>query len=258
MSSGGKDPAIICADVDIPSVAAQVCTYALLNSGQICLAVKRIYIHSSIYAEFREAMVTHIKTLKTGDGFAADTFLGPIQNDMQYNKVKNLFDDIEKEGWKVAVGGSIDTSATGYYITPTVIDNPKDDSRIVVEEPFGPILPILSWENEDEVVERANNTDLGLGASVWSRDLEQAERIARQLESGTAWVNTHFDMSPMFPFGGVKQSGQGVEWGVDGMKAYCNQQTCKFPPSNGAVRHVEVLIRVQSISRRSEVLQEIV
>ncbi|TKA52115.1 hypothetical protein B0A49_12082, partial [Cryomyces minteri] len=99
---GGNDPAIICSKVDIPKVAPGICTYAMLNSGQICLAIKRVYIHSSIYSEFRQAMVDHINTLKVGDGFAADTFLGPVQNEMQYNKVKNLFDDIEKEKWSVA------------------------------------------------------------------------------------------------------------------------------------------------------------
>lgn len=222
---GGKDPAIVCADVDIPSVAAQVSTYALLNAGQICVAIKRIYIHSSIYDEFRDAMVAHISTLKVGSGKAADTFLGPIQNSMQYGKVQSLFDAIESEKWKVAVGGTVDKTATGYFINPTVIDNPSDSSRIVTEEPFGPILPILKWDSEEEVIERANNTDMGLGASVWSRDAAQAERIASQIESGTVWINHHVDLGPMVPFGGHKASGLGVEWGVSGFKTYCNQQT---------------------------------
>lgn len=110
-------------------------------------------------------MIDHIKTLKLGDGFASDTFFGPIQNEMQYNKLKNLFHDIEKEKWHVAIGGTIDHNATGYYINPTIIDNPSDTSRIVVEEPFGPILPILSWSSEEEVLQRVNDSDMGLGAS---------------------------------------------------------------------------------------------
>jgi acyl-CoA reductase-like NAD-dependent aldehyde dehydrogenase len=189
---GGKDPAVICANVNIPAVAAQVATFAFLNSGQICLAVKRIYIHKSIYNEFRQALVDHVKTLNVGSGLDSNTFCGPIQNDMQFGIVSTYFDDIEKEKWTVAVGGEKPEQkekSGGYYIKPTIIDNPPEESRIVQEEPFGPILPILSWENEDEVIDRANGLDLGLGASVWSDDLEQAERIARKIESGTVWVN---------------------------------------------------------------------
>src|SRR4051794_11000103 len=136
MHRGGKDPAIVCKSVDIKTVAPKIATLAFLNSGQICIAVKRIYIHQSIYNEFRDAMVEHTKTLKVGDGMDADVFLGPIQNSMQYERVQGFFNDIEKEGMKVAVGGKVPDSA-GYFITPTIIDNPKEDSRLVQEEPFG-------------------------------------------------------------------------------------------------------------------------
>lgn len=110
-------------------------------------------------------MVKHVKTLKVGPGFEPDVFFGPVQNSMQYEKVKTLFSDITKEGWKPAVGGTIEKSR-GYFITPTIIDNPPEDSLIVTEEPFGPILPILKWKNEEDVIERANDTKMGLGASV--------------------------------------------------------------------------------------------
>lgn len=142
---GGKDPAIVCKSVDIKTVAPKIATLAFLNSGQICLALKRIYIHESIYNEFRDAMVEFTKTLKVGDGTEDGVFLGPIQNSMQYDRVQGFFDDVEKEGMKVAVGGKVKDS-NGYFITPTIIDNPKESSRLVQEEPFGmhhPSIPPL-------------------------------------------------------------------------------------------------------------------
>lgn len=185
-------------------------------------------------------MARHAKTFQVGDGFAADTFCGPIQNSMQYERVKGFFSEIEKKKWNVACGGQIEKT-NGYFITPTIIDNPPEDARIVTEEPFGgfpilkfgteadsgigPIVPTLSWDAEEEVIERANATNMGLGASVWSKDTAKADHIARQLEAGTVWVNNHFDLSPMAPFGGFKESGLGVEMGTCGLKAMCNSQT---------------------------------
>ncbi|GKU22160.1 unnamed protein product [Fusarium langsethiae] len=222
---GGNDAAVVFPDVDIDAVAEKVSALAFLNSGQICLNVKRIYVHESIYEKFRDAVVKHVKNYKLGDGSNEGTSHGPVQNEMQYNRVKT-FEDIEKQGWKVATGGKFDPEPkNGYYITPTVIDNPPEDSRVVVEEPFGPILPLLSWKDEEEVIERANDTRLGLGASVWSADLETAERVAKQLDAGTVWVNTHFDITPMAPFGGHKESGIGAEWGINGLKGMCNVQS---------------------------------
>ncbi|TVY12635.1 putative aldehyde dehydrogenase FUS7 [Lachnellula arida] len=224
---GGNDAAIVCKSVDIKSVAPQIATLGFLNSGQICLCLKRIYIHSSIYDEFREAMVAHTKTLKVGEGTEDGVFLGPIQNSMQYEKVQTFFDDVEQHGYKVAVGGKT-ADSNGYFINPTIIDNPKDDSKIVTEEPFGPIIPILKWTDEDEVISRANNTKMGLGASVWTSDLSESERIAKRLEAGSVWVNAHIGLSPLIPFGGHKESGIGWEYGVSGLKNFCNSQSLFF------------------------------
>ncbi|KAF5002487.1 hypothetical protein FGRMN_312 [Fusarium graminum] len=226
---GGNDAAVVFPDVDIDSVAGKVAGLAFLNSGQICLNVKRVYVHESIYDKFRDAVVKHVKNYQVGDGSKENTSHGPIQNEMQYNRVKTFFDDIEKQGWKVAAGGKMDPSPKdGYYITPTVIDNPPDNSRIVVEEPFGPIIPLLSWKDEEEVIERANDTRLGLGASVWSANMETAERVAKSLDAGMVWINNHFDITPIAPFGGHKESGIGAEWGVNGLKGFCNVQSLFF------------------------------
>lgn len=114
------------------------------------------------------------------------------------------------------------SGSKGYYISPSIIDDPPEDSRIVTDEPFGPIVPILKWSDEEDVVRRANNSKYGLGASVWSKDLDRAERIGRRLSSGSVWLNSHFDVAPNVPFGGHKWSGLGSEWGMTGLKMYCN------------------------------------
>ncbi|MCJ1368759.1 hypothetical protein MMC16_007905 [Acarospora aff. strigata] len=222
---GGNDAAIVCEDVDIEKVIPKITLLSFLCSSQICMMIKRLYVHESIYPQFLSAMVEHTKTLKVGPGLEPDVFFGPVQNSMQYEKMKTLFSDIGKEGWKPAIGGTLPDSGKGYFITPTIIDNPPEDSRIVTEEPFGPILPVLKWNDEVDVIERANDTKMGLGASVWSADFERANRMAKQLEAGSVWVNSHFDVAPGVPFGGHKWSGMGTEWGVNGLKAYCNSQS---------------------------------
>ncbi|OQV04848.1 hypothetical protein CLAIMM_09670 [Cladophialophora immunda] len=227
---GGNDPAIVCGDVDIEKVAPKIATFAFLNSGQICLNMKRIYVHESIYQEFLTAMARHVKTMTMGNGLDSGIVLGPLQNKMQYDRVARFFDDIPKENWKAVTGGKMKDS-NGYFIEPTIIDNPPDNSRIVMEEPFGPIVPALPWKTEDEVVRRANDTRMGLGASIWSRDLERADRLARQMEAGSVWINSHFDLSPLAPFGGHKESGIGTEWGINGLKAMCNVQSIFYNKS---------------------------
>ncbi|KAH7084601.1 aldehyde dehydrogenase-like protein [Paraphoma chrysanthemicola] len=221
---GGNDPALVFDDVDVDHVAPKVAGLAFLNSGQICLALKRIFVQESIAEEFLTALVKATKNLKVGAGHEPDVYLGPLQNSMQYERVKGFFSDIEKEKWKVAVGGT-NPDGPGYFITPTIIDRPSETSRIVEEEPFGPIVPYLTFKDEADAVQKANNTKMGLGASVWSKDIERANRIARRLEAGTVWVNTHFELDPRVSFGGHKESGIGAEWGLGGLKSFCNSQT---------------------------------
>lgn len=189
------------------------------------MAIKRIYVHEDIAQEFRAHMIRFTASIQSGDGLTEDVFLGPVQNKAQYDKVKSFFLDVEENNWNVAVGNQPAKQTSGYFIYPTVIDQPPEDSRIMVEEPFGPIVPLLTWSIEDEVIQRANRTTFGLGASVWSDDLTEANRIARQLEAGSVWVNTHQEGDPMAPFGGHKQSGLGYEWGIGGLRSYCNVQS---------------------------------
>jgi acyl-CoA reductase-like NAD-dependent aldehyde dehydrogenase len=190
---GGNDAAIVCADVNIEKCLPKIATMSFLNSGQICMLTKRIYIHESIYDEFRDKMVQWTQdNIKTGGGTEEGVVVGPVQNKMQFDKVKDMYDQIEKCNWKTALAGSAGQSRDGYFITPAIIDNPPEDSRIVVEEPFGPIVPLLKWSDEADVLDRANALRTGLGASVWSKDLARAERMARQLEAGLSTPESRF------------------------------------------------------------------
>jgi acyl-CoA reductase-like NAD-dependent aldehyde dehydrogenase len=221
---GGNDPAIVFDDVDVDHVAEKVAGLAFLNSGQICLALKRIFVQESLAEKFLPALVKATKNLKVGAGNEPNVYLGPIQNSMQYDRVKGFFADISSSNQTVAVGGT-NPSGPGYFITPTIIDRPSTTSRIVTEEPFGPIVPFLTFTDEEDAVRKANDTNMGLGASVWSSNVERANRVAKKLEAGTVWVNTHFELDPRVSFGGHKESGIGTEWGVEGLKSFCNSQT---------------------------------
>lgn len=223
---GGNDPAIVCPDVDIPAVATGIAQLAFYNSGQVCIAVKRVYVHKDIYAEFLATFTAIVKSFGVGNGLDAGIFQGPVQNKPQFERVQEFLADIKKNDQKVVAGGAImETKAGGYFIQPTIVDNPKDDSMIVKEEPFGPVVPLLMWENEQEVIDRSNDCNVGLGASVWSKDIERATRIGEQLEAGSVWINEHMGIKPWAHFGGHKNSGIGGEWGVDGLKGFCNTQT---------------------------------
>ncbi|KAH7378187.1 aldehyde dehydrogenase domain-containing protein [Cadophora sp. MPI-SDFR-AT-0126] len=219
---GGNDASIILPDVDIKKVAPEVVQGAFQNSGQICVATKRIYIHKSIYKEFLAEMITATKTYKVGSPDDGDNKLGPVQNQMQYERVKGLVSDSKTQGYKFASGEPDVTTSKGFFIQPTIIDNPPNDSRIIQEEPFGPIVPTQSWSDLEEVIGRANATNTGLGACVWGKDVEQASKIARRLEAGSIFVNSYEKLVPQALFGGHKESGIGAEWGKTGLVAFCN------------------------------------
>lgn len=135
------------------------------------------------------------------------------------------YDEVKQAGLKMALEGNVRPAENGYYVEPAIVDNPPDDARIVVEEPYAPIVPLLKWSSEEDVIRRANSGRIALGASVWGKDLVRAEKVARQLSSGSVWVNSHFDVAPNVPFGGHKDSGMGMEWGIEGFKKYTNSRS---------------------------------
>lgn len=196
----------------------------MYNSGQVCVAIKRIYVHEAVYDQFRDSLIKFLSEMVVGAGTDDGVFLGPLQNKMQYEKVNSLLESLEEAG-NTVISPHGTVSSPGYFINPALVDNPPDNSSIVSEEPFGPVFPIVKWNSEEEVIQRANDSRMGLGASVWSNDLEQADRIARKLEAGSVWINTHQEGDPRAPFGGIKESGLGSEWGLDGLKSYCNTQS---------------------------------
>jgi acyl-CoA reductase-like NAD-dependent aldehyde dehydrogenase len=223
---GGNDPAIVLPDVDAKALAPELFWAAFQNNAQFCNSTKRLYIHEDVYDEVRDALADFVvKNINVGDGADADTHLGPIQNSMQYGKVQNYFADCHSNGYQFALGGDIDENAAGWFVPVSLVDNPPEDSRIVQEEPFGPILPLLKWSDEADVIARANDTIYGLGASVWGKDLEACERIGSQLEAGTVWINEVHQYSPFQAFGGHKQSGLGCENSLHGLMEYTNWQT---------------------------------
>ena len=232
---GGNDPAIVLGDVNPEKVAPQLFWAAFQNNAQFCNAAKRVYIHDSVYEQVREALVEYASSIVVGDGAHPDTQLGPIQNEPQYQKVAEYFEDCRANGYTFALGGRIDPEARGWFVPVTLVDNPPENSRVVTEEPFGPILPLLRWSDESEVIRRANDTPWGLGATVWGEDLEAIQRIGRQLEAGTVWLNEVHQYSPHQVFGGHKQSGIGAENSLYGLAEYTNHQTITLNKTPGAV-----------------------
>lgn len=213
---GGNDACIVFPDVDIDRVVPEVVMGSFWNTAQVCVATKRVYIHESIYREFVDKMVAYTKTLKVGGSDEEGVMLGPIQNEMQYEKVKTFFEDSKKNGYTFALGQADVKESKGFFIHPSIIDNPPNDSRIIQEEPFGPILPTQPWSDLEEVIARANNTNTGLGASLWTKDIEKGQEVARRLAAGNVFVNSWVKPIPQAFFSGHKESGVGGEYGTAG------------------------------------------
>lgn len=231
---GGNDPAIVMPDVNVEEVAEKLFWAAFANNGQICIATKRMYVHKDIYDPLRDALVAYAKTVKVGDGAEQGTQIGPINNRPQYERVLDLIRDAKDKGYNFLMGGDA-SDVPGYFIPVTIIDNPPEDARIVQEEQFGPVLPLIKFDDYDDVIARANATDYGLGGSVWGSDEDRAFELAQRIQSGTVWVNETQHLSPTAAFGGMKHSGLGVEGGVDGLKEFTNAQTLVRKKRVGAV-----------------------
>ncbi|HLY58494.1 MAG TPA: aldehyde dehydrogenase family protein [Stellaceae bacterium] len=212
---GGNDAAIVLDDVDPKEVAPKLFAGATMNSGQVCLAIKRLYVHESQYDAICDELGKLAREAIVDDGLKQGTQMGPIQNKAQFEKVKGFIEDAKAHG-KIVAGGEI-ADRKGYFIPPTIVRDIPDDARLVREEQFGPVLPVLRYSNVDDAIARANDTDYGLGGTVWATDLDRAFEVAKRIESGTVWINKHLDLPPDIPFTGSKQSGMGAEMGEEGL-----------------------------------------
>ena len=229
---GGNDAAIVLPDADYKAIIPQLFWGAFGNQGQWCVGIKRLYIHRSFHADFVAAFVDYAKTVKVGDGLDPEVGLGPVQNKMQFDKLKTFLDDIKANGQKIAFGGDIDETQSGYFFPITVVDNPPENSKIVQEEQFGPIIPIIVYDDIDDAVNRANASIYGLGGSVWGRDTEAAVAVANRVEAGMVWVNEIHTQGVDIPFGGHKQSGIGTEQGHEGRLLFTNPKSVLVPKTS--------------------------
>ncbi len=220
---GGNDAAIMLPDADPKAMAMGLFWGAFINMGQTCACAKRLYVPENLFEPTVQALKELAEAMPMGDGLKEGVVMGPIQNKMQYDKVVNLVESAKDQGGTIVCGGT-PKGGPGYFYPLTLVTGLKDGDRLVDEEQFGPVLPIIKYRDVDEAIASANRLDVGLGASVWSTDVEKARQVASRIQAGTVWINQHGLVHPMVPFGGVKGSGYGVEFGLDGLKAVTRPQ----------------------------------
>jgi acyl-CoA reductase-like NAD-dependent aldehyde dehydrogenase len=190
----------------------------MMNSGQVCLAAKRVYAPRAIYDRLCDAFAVLAEQSVVGNGMEPSTQFGPLQNRSQYQRVKDLIEDSRQHG-KIVAGGTF-PDGPGYFIAPTIVRDLPDDARLVREEQFGPVMPVLVYDDIDELIERVNDTEYGLAGTVWAKDIERAFEVAQRVDTGTVWINCHMNVSFDIPLGGAKQSGIGLQLGQEGIEEF--------------------------------------
>jgi acyl-CoA reductase-like NAD-dependent aldehyde dehydrogenase len=230
---GGNDAAVVLDDVDPAAIADRLFWSAFRNCGQICMAVKRVYVPQSLHDAVTEALVARARSVRVGHGLDPGTELGPVNNLPQWERVVQMLRAAAAAGGRVRSGDQR-LPAKGHFLAPTIVTEITEGTSLVDEEQFGPVLPVMAYDTVDEAIERANDTTYGLGASVWSSDVGRAESVADQLEAGTVWINTHGVIGPRQPFGGWKWSGLGTENGVFSVEAFTETRALHRPPRRGA------------------------
>jgi acyl-CoA reductase-like NAD-dependent aldehyde dehydrogenase len=216
---GGNDAAIVLGDVDPLAIAPDLARMGFANCGQFCMAIKRIYVMRPIAEQLSQALIAQLRGKRVGDAMDPDTDIGPVQNLQQYQRLQALTTETRASGATIHTGNA-GPDDRGYFITPAVVTDIAASAALVCSEQFGPLLPIIPVDSAEEALALANAGRLGLGGSVWSADLAAATRLAAQLEVGTAWVNQHGSLDAHYPISGVKESGIGAEYGLEGLKAY--------------------------------------
>lgn len=220
LEMGGNDAGIVLPDADPAAIAEGLFWGAFINNGQTCAAMKRLYIHDSIHDAVCDALVAFARQIPVGPGLDESSILGPVQNRMQFDKLSGLVDAAAARG-RVLLGGA---PGEGLFFPPTIIAGLGNGDPLVDEEQFGPALPVIRYHDIDEAIAAANDSPNGLGGSIWTSDPEAARPLALRLECGSVWINAHGAIRPDVPFGGVKQSGLGVEFGEEGLAEYTDLQ----------------------------------
>ncbi|MFJ2503868.1 aldehyde dehydrogenase family protein [Microbacterium sp. NPDC087592] len=215
---GGNDAGIVLPGVDATAIAQDLFWGAFINTGQTCAALKRLYVHDSVYDEVVDALADVARQTPMGNGLDEQNVLGPLQNRAQFEIVRDLVDDAARNGGRIVTGGAPATELGELFYPITLVADVTDGVALVDEEQFGPALPIIRYTDVDEAIASANGLDVGLGASVWG-EREEARKVAARIQAGTVWINSHGGVHPMIPFGGHKSSGYGLEFGVEGLKS---------------------------------------
>jgi acyl-CoA reductase-like NAD-dependent aldehyde dehydrogenase len=235
---GGSDPFIVCEDADIEKASTGAVKGRFINCGQSCIASKRFIITKKIAGEFIEKFVSKTEKLRVGDPLLDDTDIGPLVNSKSLNNIESLVSKSVKEGAEVATGGERSNSK-GFFYRPTIMKKVSPKMEVASEEVFGPIAPVITVDEEKDAIKVANNSKYGLGASIWTQDLEKAEKLSRSIESGIVTVNNVVISDPRVPFGGIKNSGFGRELSRYGMLEFVNVKSIRFYDQLVHNHHVE-------------------